>query len=334
MMNMNIGMGMGGGGRRAGVRIDREERDSTPFTSIVIFVSVVASAVLGSSGGNWSSGGNGGNGGNGAPGPVRRVYVFPSLELVLFCGVIYHLRAIERSIGSRKAAGVCAVSGAVYACLCVCAGYVPWASVLAHWYAAALCVYYAADVPSAFTFRVVGNVRFGSNVLVYLTCALCVGLCMPEGAVGAAAGVVAGLLCRTRVVSECVDRVCCAARGKNNEFRDCYVGLVREGRRANNNNANNNNDNNDNDNNDNNVNVNAFMMNNNNNTNVNRNLNGNGMWNVEDREATLRRLRVEADPAKVRELVGMGFDEASARNALSMCDNNVEAAVNRILGYN
>ena len=312
MMNMGMGMGMG----RGGVRIGREEKDSTPFTSIVIFVSVVASAVLGS--------GSGGGGGVG-PNSGRRVYVFPSLELVLFCGVVYQLRAIERSIGSRKAGAVCALSCAAYACLCLAAGYVPWASVLAHWYVGALCVYYAADVPSAFTFRVVGDVRAGSNVLLYLACGLCVGLCMPEGAVGAVAGLATGLLCRTRAVSDCVDKACCAMRGKNNEFHDCYVGLVREARRANNNNNNNNNNNFNN--NDNNVNNNGI------NRNVN-NFNGNGMWNMEDGEATLRRLRVEADPAKVEELVGMGFDESTARNALSMCDNNVEAAVNRILGYN
>lgn len=292
------------------------EGDSTPFTSIVIFASVVASAVASGP----SSAGSG----------SRRVYVFPSIELVLFCGVVYQLRAIERSIGSRKAAAVCALSCAAYACVCLAAGYVPWASVLAHWYAAALCVYYAADVPSAYTFRVVGDLRAGVNVLLYLAAALCVGLCMPEGGVGAAAGLAVGLLCRTRVVSNVVDKACFAVRGQSSNFRDCYVGLVRETRNNNNINNNNNNINNHGNNFNNNFNHNDFN-NDNNIRNMNRDYYGE---DDNSAAATLRRLRVEPDPAKVRELMGMGFDESTARNALSMCDNNVEAAVNRILNYN
>ena len=333
-MMMNIGgIGIGGMGvGRAG------EGDSAPLTSALTFATVVISAATGSVG----SGG---------------VYMFPSPWLVVMCVLLYQMRAVERYVGSRKATALCALSAAAYFGVCTAIattttttitstngihatvhpnnynnynnhntegwkGEVTWWGGWAYWYLGAVCVYYAADVPSAYTFRVAGSVRAGSNVLVWLGLALCVGMGLPAGAVAAAAGACVGLLCRTRAVGAAVDRLCCSARGRGCDFRDCHVGLAREARAGRGGSIRS---------------TNTTNSNNSGNGNSSSGSSGGGGGGYDDdrrvEESLRRQLRVEADPERVRELVVMGIDEETAREALSACDNNVEAAVNRIFSY-
>ena len=320
---------MRGGGGGGGIGVGGvAEGDSAPLTSALAFATVVVSAATGGVG----SGG---------------VHMFPSPWLVVMCGLLYKMRVVERYVGSRKATALCALSAAAYLGVCAAIattatnarspdnastnaasihsissghssawkGGVTWWGGWAYWHLGAVCVYYAADVPSAYTFRVAGSVRAGSNVLVWLGVALCVGMGLPAGAAAAAAGACVGLLCRTRAVGAAVDRLCCSARGRGCDFRDCHVGLAREARAGRGGNI--------------------SSSGNRNPNNSNGGNSGSGGYDDDRRveESLRRQLRVEADPERVRELVGMGFDEETAREALSACDNNVEAAVNRILSY-
>jgi len=136
--------------------------------------------------------------------PASALFLRRPLELILVLLLVYQWRMFERQMGTAKTCVLVAFAWLAYALACIATLVLPTHVAVAlspvygpFWAVAAFAVLYVRDVPATAHFRLFGVLRLSNKWLTYALIVQAFAAGLPGSLVGAAAGLLAGLLYRS-----------------------------------------------------------------------------------------------------------------------------------------